>query len=396
MLPGPRSGESHSDFCGAASHRPGHWRSSAARHVLHPISICAGLAGRVAAAITVGDLPGRPTKPRIALGPCCTALDPLRRKRAEDCLRRGGRPADEDLSCRVPVLLPGVAYQSPAAAIKAASDDRPSAAACGAPGFRRGCHCHRFGPRRRHHRACAHRPGLPGAGARKRRRGCRASLHRPHGRGEPAARQPFRATHRRRAPARRQFEPLGRALRALRSDRLPGQALAGPRRLADRGGRSRALPGAGARRARGRGRGLRGPPRGDRGPGVPLRHAGALEQRAADPETARPGAGRARRPAGGAARDGDWLPLSAGRRHRRDRARRRGRGQGGNPRLPRRARGRRQRQHPPAPPRAGARSRALRRRRRPARALLHGPCLWPDRRHRLRERDAPRRARLLR
>ena len=60
------------------------------------------------------------------------------------------------------------------------------------------------------------------------------------GRREPAARQPFRAAHRRRAPARRQLEPLGRALRALRSDRLPRPALARPAGLADRRGRSRA------------------------------------------------------------------------------------------------------------------------------------------------------------
>ena len=140
----------------------------------------------------------------------------------------------------------------------------------------------------------------------------------------------------------------------------------------------------------GRGRGLRGPPRGDRGPGVPLRHAGALEQRAADRETARPGAGGARRPPGGAARDGDSASAIGRTAASPGWSSHRGRGQGGNPRLPRRARGRRQRQHPPAPARAGARPRALRRRRRPARARLHGPSLRPDRRHRLREPGPPR------
>ena len=66
------------------------------------------------------------------------------------------------------------------------------------------------------------------------------------------------------------------------------------------------VPGAGARGARGGGGGLHvAARRGGGGPGVPLRHARALDERAAHPEAARAGAGERARPPGGATRDGD-------------------------------------------------------------------------------------------
>ena len=124
-----------------------------------------------------------------------------------------------------------------------------------------------------------------GQGRRARRRGSGAG-------GEPAPRQPFRAAHRRRPPARRQLQPLGRALRAVRPDRFPRPAVARAAGLAGHRRRARAVPRPGARRARRRRPGLRRAARARRRPGVPQRHARALEQRAENPEAPRPGARR--------------------------------------------------------------------------------------------------------
>ena len=198
-------------------------------------------------------------------------------------------------------------------------------------GFRCGRRRHRLGLRRHRHRPRARRPRLQGAGARKRRRRRRARVRRPRRRRVPEPGQPFRAAHRRRPPARRHLEPLGRALRALRPDRLPRPALARPRRLADRAGRSRALPRPGARRARGRGGGLRGPARAS----PPTRRSAATRSSAGATSRASTSCTPGRSPSAATSwsRCAPRSPASAtaGRRHRRARARRRGEGRGDIP-----------------------------------------------------------------
>ena len=138
------------------------------------------------------------------------------------------------------------------------------------------------------HGAGARRRRAAGAAARIRRAGAAAGGAGAVGGGALLGGDPPRAGDRGGAPARRRLEPLGRALPAVRPDRLPQPALARARRP----GRSarttwRRRQARRLRRARRRRAGLaRAAARGRGRRRLRLREPRALEQRAADPGAA--------------------------------------------------------------------------------------------------------------